>query len=118
MLKKYLAERWHVPKKVIDDLVKTGEIKSSIIRGYRNQKRTDISIEEVERFEELKRIPEDPISFQEIGLSAKNIADLKISGKIKTYAKITSRTIIYSRKEFKEIAIEELKKAEKYKRLI
>ena len=118
MLKKDVAKKWHVPKKVVDDLVKTGELKSSLVRGYRNQKRIDVAIEEVERFEKLKNIPSDPISFQELGFTPKEMASLKLTGKIKNYASLTRRIKVYSKSEFKALALEELKKAERFKKLL
>ncbi len=100
MFKKDLAKKWHVPKKVIDDLCKQGKLKYAKARTEKNQLAIDISDDEIRRFEYEKHIPLDPISFEETGKKKHNIAYMKQIGTCKKYAKITSRITIYSRSEF------------------
>ena len=102
MLKKDLAKKWHVPKKVIDDLIKVGRLNYSLVRTEKNQQAYDISDEEIQRFEIDNKIPKDPISFEETHKKPYEIANLKKAGKIKNFSKITSRIVIYSKREFQK----------------
>ena len=95
-----LAKRWHISIKCLRGVMKQGELKSSQIKGRKNQSQTVFSIEDIEEFEELKGIPKDPISFQELRVTPQKIYYMKQIGKVKNFCKLNKNTTIYSKKEF------------------
>lgn len=113
MFKKELAEKWHCPKKVIDDMCKEGKINYIYIRTEKNQKAIDIPTEEVLKLERFYDIPKDPLSFEELGISANELSRLRQSGKIKNFASLTRRIKIYSKSEFEELARKEIEAKKK-----
>lgn len=119
MYKKELAEKWHCPKKVIDDMCKNGKINYVYTRSEKNQKIIDIPSEEVLKLERFYNIPNDPLCFDELGIPAERLTRLRDSGKIKNYASLTRRVKIYSKSEFEELAKKEIEeKKERFKNFL
>ena len=109
MTRRELAKRWDISFDTVKRLINSGELKlgSPQVNDMNQAVVKSIDLEEVERFEKLKRIPKDPISYPTVkkltGMSSQLIYYYLSYGAIRTAVKINNRTTIFSKKEILQL---------------
>ena len=104
MTRQELADKWDLPIETIKRLVKKGELVEGLpaINGRNRECIITITEESIKKFEQLKRIPSDPVSYKTVKkMTGKTSADLyyyESKGTLKGI-KINERLKLYSKRD-------------------